>query len=90
MPFNLVLEALAQSAGALIPDLADGAHGAVAYFMGADRVRFRRPVACGDELRLEITLLRWRRGICRTRGVASVEGQVVVSAELSIAIRGRA
>jgi 3-hydroxymyristoyl/3-hydroxydecanoyl-(acyl carrier protein) dehydratase len=42
MPFSLVLEALAQTSGALIADLTEGSAGAIAYFMGADHVRQRR------------------------------------------------
>ena len=40
-PFTLVIEALAQTSAALIEGLIDGAHGAIAYFMGAYHVRFR-------------------------------------------------
>lgn len=92
VPFTLVLEALAQTGGALIPDLgldSDPAVAAVAYFMGADRVRMRRPPRVGDHLELTIDLLQWRRGICRTRGVAVVQstGELVLSAELTTVIR---
>jgi 3-hydroxymyristoyl/3-hydroxydecanoyl-(acyl carrier protein) dehydratase len=87
MPFTLVLEALAQTSGALIPDLADGVDRTVAFFIGADRVRPRGPAMSGDELQLDITLLRWRRGICRARGIAHVEDAIVLTAELSIAVR---
>lgn len=88
MPFSLVLEALAQTSGALIPDLADSAPGTVAYFMGADRVRQRRPVLAGELLQLDIELIRWRRGLCRARGIATVDGALVMSAELSTVVRG--
>jgi 3-hydroxyacyl-[acyl-carrier-protein] dehydratase len=87
MPFCLVLEALAQTSGALLPDLLDDASPSVAYFMGADRVRHRRAALSGDNLSLDVTLVRWRRGFCRTRGVATVDGALVLSAELTIAVR---
>jgi 3-hydroxyacyl-[acyl-carrier-protein] dehydratase len=93
IPFTLVLEALAQTGGALIPDLAmttagtGGDGGSIAYFMGADRIRLRRPAAIGDELRLEVTLRQWRRGVCRTRGVATVEGIAVLTADLTTIVR---
>ena len=87
MPHTLVLEALAQTSGALVRDLLDGADRALAYFMGADRVRLRAPTAVGDELTLDVTLLKWRRGMCRARGVATVKGRMVVSAELSTVVR---
>lgn len=88
MPFTLVIEALAQTSGALVQDLVEGTQGGVAYFMGADRVRLRRPARVGEEVRLEVVLRQWRRGICRTRGVATVDGEIVLTAELMIIVRG--
>ncbi len=88
MPHALVLEALAQTGGALVRDLLDGAHHARAYFMGADRVRLRRRARAGDELRLDVELLHWRRGLCRSRGLATVLGETVLSADLTTIVRG--
>lgn len=87
MPFTLVIEALAQTSGAVVQELVEGAHGGVAYFMGADRVRFRRPARVGEELRLDVSLVQWRRGVCRMRGVATVEDDIVLTAELTIIVR---
>ncbi len=84
---TLVLEALAQTGGALIADLARGMSGAVAYFLVADRVRCRRGAGVGEELRLDVSLYQWRRGVCRTRGTATVEGTVVLTAELTAIVR---
>jgi 3-hydroxyacyl-[acyl-carrier-protein] dehydratase len=87
MPHTLVLEALAQVSGALVRDLLDGAEHALAYFMAADRVRMRRLAVAGDTLRLEVTLLAWRRGLCRARGVATVGDALVLSADLTTIVR---
>jgi 3-hydroxymyristoyl/3-hydroxydecanoyl-(acyl carrier protein) dehydratase len=87
MPFALVLEALAQTSGALIPDLVGGSEFTTAYFMGADRVRFRQPALAGERLWLDVTLQQWRRGICRTRGVATINEAVVVTATLTTVVR---
>ncbi len=87
MPHTLVLEALAQTSGGLVRDLLDGADHAIAYFMGANHVRFREEAAAGDELLLDVSLISWRRGICRARGVASVQGRTIVSAELATVVR---
>jgi 3-hydroxyacyl-[acyl-carrier-protein] dehydratase len=90
-PFMLVVEALAQTSGALIEELAAELQGAVAYFMSADRVRFRRAARIGDELRLDVALRQWRRGICRTRGVATLaDGSLVATADLATVVRGDA
>lgn len=87
MPFPLVLEALAQAGGTLIRDLTQGTSAVIAYFLGADRVRYRRPARAGEELRLEVSLRQWRRGVCRTRGVATVNDAVVLTAELTTIVR---
>jgi 3-hydroxyacyl-[acyl-carrier-protein] dehydratase len=88
MPHTLVLEALAQTSGALVRDLLDGAEQAVAYFMGAERVRLRRRALAGDQLQLDVALRQWRRGLCRARGRVSVSGETVLSADLTTIVRG--
>jgi 3-hydroxymyristoyl/3-hydroxydecanoyl-(acyl carrier protein) dehydratase len=52
------------------------------YFMGIDNARFRRPVRPGDTVRFELELVRLRRGTCKMRGAAFVEGELVADAEL--------
>ena len=88
LPHMLVLEALAQTSSALVRDLMDGAEGAVAYFMGLDRVKLRAAARIGDELSMDLGILQWRRGVCRTAGVATVNGQLVASATLTTVVRG--
>jgi len=86
-PFSLLIEALAQAGGALIRDLSGGVPGAIAYFMGADRVRIRGAARAGDELRFDVRLRQWRRGICRTRAEARADGRIVLTAELTTIVR---
>lgn len=90
MPYSLVIEALAQTTSGLLQEGIDGARGAIAYFAAADRVRLRRAARPGDELHLTVALRSWRRGICRTDGVASVDGEVVASASLTTMLRATA
>jgi len=87
MPHTLLLEALAQTSGALIADLSDSPAGAIAYFMGAEHVRMRGAARVGDEVLLDLRLRLWRRGICRTHGVASVTGSEILRAELVTIVR---
>jgi 3-hydroxyacyl-[acyl-carrier-protein] dehydratase len=87
MPGGLVVEALAQLSGAVIVGLVDSAAGTVGYFLGLDRVRYRGAARAGDEIRMVVELLRFRRGICRTRGEAWVDGRRIVRAELTTALR---
>lgn len=87
-PFGLVIEALAQTSGAIVRDLTDGAGGAIAYFMGANRVRLRRPARPGEELTMTVVLRQWRRGLCRAHGEATVHGHLVAAATLTTMVRG--
>lgn len=87
IPATLVLEALAQTSGAIVRDLAPADKATIAYFMGADRVRIRSAARAGDELRLEVTVRQWRRGICRTHGIATANGAVVLTADLTTIVR---
>lgn len=90
MPGVLVIEAMAQ-AGALLtfasvkPGAGDGRY--LYYFAGIDQARFKRPVAPGDQLRLEVELLREKGGIGRFSGRALVDGQLAAEAELLCARR---
>lgn len=88
MPNGLVVEALAQLSAAVLVGLAESIPGAVGYFMGLDRVRYRGEGAhAGDEIRLVVELVRFRRGLCRTRGEAWVAGRRIVRAELTTVLR---
>ncbi len=80
MPGVLVVEALAQAAGLLILSDLDRPEGALFVFAGIERARFRRPVVPGDQLRLEIDLLRLRHSSSRFDGKAFVGDQLVAEA----------
>ena len=90
MPGTLIIEALAQLSGAVMLGLAGISAGAVGYFVALNRVRFRSYARAGDELRLEVRLLQFRRGICRTAGTAWVHDQRVARAELTTIVRAGA
>jgi 3-hydroxyacyl-[acyl-carrier-protein] dehydratase len=83
MPGVLIIEALAQAGAVLAMSLTGGAGGAIFMLTGIDRVRFRRRVVPGDQLRLEVNLLRHHRPLWKMRAEASVDGELVVEAELS-------
>jgi 3-hydroxyacyl-[acyl-carrier-protein] dehydratase len=89
MPGVLIIEALAQAAAILsfvtFDKRAD--RNSVYYFAGIDNARFKRPVGPGDQLRLEVELLREMRGIGKFNGRALVDGQVAAEAELLCAYR---
>lgn len=89
MPAVLILEAMAQATGLLgLKDLDKPAvEGAIFYFVGIDKARFRKPVVPGDQLVIEVNLLRLSRGISKVNAVARVDGDDVAEAELMGALR---
>ncbi len=86
MPGVLQLEAMAQAAGILL--LRRGSsEGKVAFFMSADKVKFRKPVVPGDQLEIKANLVKVRGNKLATAEVTClVAGQVVSSASLMFAI----
>jgi UDP-3-O-[3-hydroxymyristoyl] N-acetylglucosamine deacetylase / 3-hydroxyacyl-[acyl-carrier-protein] dehydratase len=82
MPGVLIVEAMAQVGGCLVMGTIERPETKVVYFMALDRVRFRRPVRPGDQLRLEVEVLQVRGPTCRMKGVATVEGKVAAEAEM--------
>jgi len=82
MPGVLIVEAMAQTGGCLMMGTMERPDTKVVYFMGLDRVKFRRPVRPGDQLRLEVEVIQVRGPTCRMRGTASVDGKVVAEAEM--------
>ncbi len=83
MPAVLQLEALAQTAGYLVKRIPENRY-KLGYFAAMDNVRFRTPVVPGDQLRLEVEVLRLRSKFVRIRGVATVDGQITTEAEFSV------
>jgi beta-hydroxyacyl-ACP dehydratase FabZ len=82
MPGVLIVEAMAQVGGCLVMGTIEHPETKVVYFMALDRVRFRRPVRPGDQLRLEVEVLQVRGPTCRMKGVATVEGKIAAEAEM--------
>jgi 3-hydroxyacyl-[acyl-carrier-protein] dehydratase len=87
MPGVLMLEALAQTAG-ILAFVTAGVYPSEKtqiYFVGIDKVRFRRPVVPGDQIILKATLERALRGIWKFSTVAEVDGEEAVTAEMMVA-----
>ena len=89
MPGVLMIEALAQTA-ALLSFLTLGQKpddNCVVYFIGIDSARFKRPVEPGDQLKMEVVILRNARGIWKYKATGSVDGQLALEAELMCTMR---
>ena len=92
MPGVLMIEAMAQTA-AILSFLTMGVkpdENSVVYFVGIDNARFKRPVGPGDQLKMDVEILRVSRGIWKYKAVGSVDGQTAVEAELMCTIRNTA
>ena len=89
MPGVLMLEALAQAAALLAFDALDTSpnENSVYYFAGIDGARFKRPVEPGDQLILDVELLRMKAGIFKFKARALVGEELAVEAELTCAMR---
>jgi 3-hydroxyacyl-[acyl-carrier-protein] dehydratase len=89
MPGVLMLEALAQAAALLAFDALDTSPNdeTVYYFAGIDGARFKRPVEPGDQLTLDVELLRMKAGIFKFKASARVGDDLAVEAELTCAMR---
>ena len=89
MPGVLMIEALAQTAALLSFVSADlkADDNSIVYFVGIDGARFKRPVGPGDQLKMDVEILRVARGIFKYKAVGSVDGQIAVEAELMCTIR---
>jgi beta-hydroxyacyl-ACP dehydratase FabZ len=85
MPGVLIIEALAQTACALMfsrPEM----KGKLAFFMGIDEVKFRRPVVPGDVVELHVEMLRTGSRAGKAKGTGKVAGEVTTEATFSFAI----
>lgn len=90
MPGVLMLEAVTQAATALLINEPGVAPGASVHLRGVDDAKFRRHVAPGDRLEVEVRLLRRRGPLARVGATAGVDGVVALEATLLLAIRSGA
>jgi UDP-3-O-[3-hydroxymyristoyl] N-acetylglucosamine deacetylase/3-hydroxyacyl-[acyl-carrier-protein] dehydratase len=89
MPGVLIIEAMAQVGGMLLMGSVKDAESKVVYFMSLDNVKFRKPVKPGDQLRFELEVTQIRGPVCKMRGVGTVNGDVVVEADMAAMVRDR-
>lgn len=97
MPGVLVIEAMAQAAGILgvkhvkasqgLPD--EPEEDGIYFFVGIDKARFRKTVVPGDQLILDVKIIKSRRGIWSFEAQATVDGTVVCNAEIMCTQAGK-
>jgi beta-hydroxyacyl-ACP dehydratase FabZ len=82
MPGVLIIEAMAQVGGILVGKVAPHTRGRVMFLASVEEAKFRKPVFPGNQLRIEMKLLRLKYTIAKMQGVARVDGQVAAEAIL--------
>ena len=84
MPGVLIIDAMAQTGGVGALNIKDNL-GKLAFFMSIKEAKFRKPVLPGDQLVMEIDILKTKLSMMQARGVAKVNGEVVTEAEFMFA-----
>ncbi|OQX53084.1 MAG: 3-hydroxyacyl-[acyl-carrier-protein] dehydratase FabZ [Candidatus Cloacimonas sp. 4484_209] len=86
MPGVLIVESMAQIGGFLLLNKLEDTTGKLVYFMAIDKVKFRRPVRPGDQLRNEIKMVKFRKNLCVIAGKAFVGENLVAEGEFTAVI----
>ncbi|MES0491087.1 MAG: 3-hydroxyacyl-ACP dehydratase FabZ [Leptospirales bacterium] len=81
MPGVLQIEALAQAAGIFILNIPEN-KGKIGFFASIEKARFKRPVIPGDQLKLEVEILKYSSRFAHVIGTATVEGEIACKAEM--------
>jgi 3-hydroxyacyl-[acyl-carrier-protein] dehydratase len=87
MPGVLIVEAMAQVAGILA--FKSGMQGSQVYFMSIDKVKFRKPVVPGDQLRFEVKVVQVRGNVWKFGGAAFIEDKMAAEAEFTAMVTDR-
>jgi 3-hydroxyacyl-[acyl-carrier-protein] dehydratase len=86
MPGVLIVEALAQT-GAVAMLKKEENKGKIGFLAGIDKCRFKRQVKPGDQLKLEVEIVRLKGPIGKGKAVATVDGELAAEAEITFAIK---
>jgi beta-hydroxyacyl-ACP dehydratase FabZ len=86
MPGVLIIEAMAQVGGAYLMEIEPDKENKWVFFTAIDNARFRRQVRPGDQLRMEVSIVKRKGPICRLRAEAFVDGVLTAEADLMAAV----
>lgn len=89
MPGVLIIESMGQTGGVLLLNSVEQPETKVVMFTGLDNVKFRKPVIPGDQLRFTVVMNTFRRGLCKMRGEAHVDGVLVAEADMTAVVVDR-
>ena len=82
VPGTVLIESMAQVGAIFVASSDPATRGSLPYLVGLDRVRFRRPVLPGDQVIHDLELLRRKRELWKVKGIAKVNGKIVMEAIL--------
>src|SRR5689334_10016395 len=82
MPGVLVVEAMAQTAGVQVLSTIPDRHNKLVFLVSVDNARFRKPVRPGDQLRIEMKVIKRKGTVAKMAGHATVDGVLVAEAEV--------
>ncbi len=85
-----MVEAIAQTGGALLLTEIPDRDQKLMVFTGIDNAKFKRPVVPGDQLRIEVNVLNWRTRAVKMHGSITVEGKIVCEATVTCMVVPRA
>ena len=89
MPGVLIVEAMAQTAGILVLRSIPDRDSKLVFLVSVDYARFRKPVVPGDQLRLEMKMMRRKGTVVKMSGKATVDGVLVAEAEVMCKLENR-
>jgi 3-hydroxyacyl-[acyl-carrier-protein] dehydratase len=90
MPGVLIIESMAQVAGVLVLNSVADRDSKLVFLVSVDHARFRKPVVPGDQLRIEIDVLKWKASVAKVTARATVAGVLVAEAELMCSLQDKA
>ena len=82
MPGVLIVEAMAQTAGVLVLKSVEDRASKLVLLVSIEYAKFRKPVVPGDQLRMELTMLKRKASVAKMSGRATVDGVLVAEAEV--------
>lgn len=82
MPGVLIVEAMAQTAGVLVLKSIEDRDSKLVLLVSIEYAKFRKPVIPGDQLRMELTMLKRKASVAKMAGRATVDGVLVAEAEV--------
>lgn len=89
MPGVLIVEAMAQVAGVLVLSQIPDRKSKLVLLAGVDGAKFRKPVRPGDQLRIEMKLIKRKAALAKMNGTATVDGVLVAEAEMFCVLADR-